>query len=190
MGYTTEFSGRFKLNRKLYPTHALYLKRFAEIRHMRRDVGVIADGSLRLIPDWQGAPIPSTPRMALFNAAVEHSEQLRKAVGLPMGMEGAYFLGDESYYGQTKDNSILDYNTEPRGVPGLWCKWVPTEDGLGIEWNGHEKFYDYVKWLEYLIEHFLKPWGYVVSGIVTFQGEEPDDHGSIEVVDNVVRVVR
>ena len=71
-----------------------------------------------------------------------------------------------------------------------WCKWVPTEDGCAIEWNGAEKFYDYVEWLEYLIEHFLGPWGYLLNGTVSWQGEDGDDRGRLHVTDNTVTTQR
>jgi len=52
---------------------------------------------------------------------------------------------------------IDDYNTPPDGQPGLWCDWVPCWDGCCLAFNGHEKFYSPVRWLEYLIDHFLRP---------------------------------
>lgn len=109
-----------------------------------------------------------------------------KAVGLPIGIEGGYFVGAGGFKGEKKDFSILDYNYSPAGQPELWCDWTPTESDEGIEWNRDEKFYQYTKWLEYLIEHFLKPWGYTVSGRVSWQGEEQGDVGVIVVTDNVV----
>lgn len=48
----------------------------------------------------------------------------------------------------------------------LYCQWVPTEDGEGIKWDGGEKFYSYTKWLQYLIDNFLIPNGYVLNGEV------------------------
>jgi hypothetical protein len=56
-------------------------------------------------------------------------------------------------------------------------------------WDGCEKFFMYVEWLEYLIEHFLRPWGYVLSGEVAWFGEDFDDCGDIMVRDNTIRVV-
>lgn len=73
--------------------------------------------------------------------------------------------------------------------PGYYCQWVPTEDGIGIEWDGGEKFYEYVEWLEYIIKHFLEPKGYVLNGAVRYQGEEIGDVGRIEVKDNQVTQV-
>ena len=70
--------------------------------------------------------------------------------------------------------------------PGYNCDWVATEDGTAIEWNGSDKFYDYVEWLVYIIDHFLAPWDYKLNGEVTWRGEEPDDRGKIVVKNNFV----
>lgn len=75
---------------------------------------------------------------------------------------------------------------EMPSYPGIWCDWAPTEDGMGIEWNGAEKFYDYVEWLQYIIDNFIKHWGYVLNGEVTWEGEGSGDLGKIIVKDNVV----
>ena len=89
--------------------------------------------------------------------------------------------------GQAHDGSVVDYNAPPYGQPSLWCDWVPNEDGTEIRQNGREKFYCYVEWLNYLIEHFLKPWGYKLSGRVTWVGElEDEDQGVIDVDENSV----
>jgi hypothetical protein len=68
----------------------------------------------------------------------------------------------------------------------LWCKWAPSEDHTAILWDEGEKFYDYIEWLEYLIQHFLVPWGYVVNGEVHWVGEDDLDRGTITVRHNVV----
>jgi hypothetical protein len=62
---------------------------------------------------------------------------------------------------------------------------VPTEDGSGIKWNEMEKFYEYTEWLNYIIVHFLTPWGIKISGEVRFQGEDSDDRGVVRIVDGV-----
>lgn len=175
MGYTTDFEGRFSLNRQLTPEHAAYLTAFSQTRRMKRD-------------EHKASKLP---------------DPVRLAVGLPIGKEGSYFVGGSGSMGQGSDESILDYNEAPcnpdcserfregyvwsfGAQPGLWCQWVPSEDGMGIEWDGVEKFYNYTEWLIYLIEHFLKPWGYVLNGQVTWQGEDLSDRGTIVVVDNAV----
>lgn len=104
----------------------------------------------------------------------------RTAVGLPVGSQGGYFI-DSEYTG------VVDQNEPPTGQPGLWCQWVPTEDGMGLEWDGGEKFYNFVEWMQYIIDHFLKPWGITVNGEIQWQGEEMGDRGLLIVTNNVVK---
>ena len=76
------------------------------------------------------------------------------------------------------------------GFPGFWCDWAPNEDGTELSWNGGEKFYDYVEWLDLVIERFLKRWGHTLDGEVTWQGESPGDRGIIIVHGNEVSTKR
>ncbi len=69
-----------------------------------------------------------------------------------------------------------------------YCQWMPTKDGMAIQYDGGEKFYDYVEWLEWIIKNLLKPKGYVVNGEVEWSGEESGDLGKITVKDNKVKV--
>lgn len=69
-----------------------------------------------------------------------------------------------------------------------YCQWTPTSDGWHIEWDGGEKFYEYVPWLKYLIKNLLEPKGYIISGEVEWSGEESGDVGKILVVENEVTV--
>lgn len=55
------------------------------------------------------------------------------------------------------DADIDDYNRPPDGQPGLNCDWVPCWDGCCLAFDGYEKFYAAVPWIEYLVGHFLKP---------------------------------
>jgi hypothetical protein len=161
MGYTTDFMGRFNLDHPLTPEHHAYLSKFSEIRHMERDAS-LAEG---------------------------YSDPIRLAAKLPLGAEGAYFVGSGGFKGQDRDSSVIDYNQEPEGQPGIWCQWVPTTESDAIEWDGGEKFYNYVEWLQYLIVNFLAPWGYKLNGSVKWQGERMEDRGKIVVVDNVVTTI-
>ena len=157
MGYTTEFCGKFTLDRQLSPEHAEYLRAFAGTRRMKRN-----EARASLLPD-----------------------PVREAAGLPVGPDGGYFVGGEDL-GQAETPDIVEYNGPPAGQPGLWCQWVPTEDDRGVEWDGGEKFYNYVEWLRYLVGNFLAPWGYVLSGEVSWQGEDHDDRGVIVARDGEV----
>jgi len=169
MGYSTDFLGTFTITPPLNLAQTAYLRKFAEIRHMKRD-----------------AEITST-----------RPDPLRLAVGLPVGVEGGYFVGSTGWPGQEgmfggggsalrEPPDLLDHNEEPEGQHGLWCHWQPTEDGAGLEWDGSEKFYNFSLWLVYIIEHFLKPWGRVLSGDVRYHGESYDDYGTLHVADNIV----
>ncbi len=161
MGYTTDFNGAFELDKPLAPEHKAYLEAFATTRRMKRDPVIVAT-----FPD-----------------------PLREAVGLPVGDDGGYYVGSRADHGQERDTSILDYNSPPQGQPGLWLQWTPNDAGTAIEWDEAEKFYDYVEWLDYLIGHFLEPWGYSLNGEVSWAGEEDDDRGVIYVKDNEVQPV-
>ena len=157
MGYTTIFRGQFKLNRPLTSEQAAYLTRFSQTRRMKRIQIMLND-----------APDP-----------------LRTDVGLPLGIEGEYFTGAEDEDGQDFDHpSVIDDSEPPETQPSLWCDWKPTSDRQGIEWNGREKFYQYHEWFYYVIHHFLKPWGYTLSGTVQWRGDDRQDRGTITVAGN------
>jgi hypothetical protein len=168
MGYTTDFFGKFAIDRCLSKSQFDYVNKFSETRRMNRDSNV-----LKYMKD-----------------------PIREAVNLPLGVEGEYFVGELGYYGQQRDRSIIDYNKPPYTQPGLWCQWVLVEnvkDEYGnnistqyLEWNGAEKFYHYPEWLEYLIANFFIPWGYVLNGEVEFQGEDSTDRGVLVLKNNIL----
>lgn len=91
-------------------------------------------------------------------------------------------------FNELKGYSIFDRPTQD-GEPDTYCQWEPTKDGLGLEWDGGEKFYCYVEWLEYLIENWFKPRSITLNGVLRYQGEEIGDVGRIEVEDNQVKKV-
>lgn len=157
MGYTTEFSGKFELDKPLNEYHLAYLEMFNETRRMKRDVDKL-DGSIL------------------------------EDVGLPLGTEGEYYVVDDGNFGQTRDDSIVDYNYPPRTQPGLWCGWRPNEEGTAIEWDGGEKFYYYIQWIEYIIGNFISRWGYTLNGTVKWTGEDIHDIGIITVENNKISV--
>lgn len=158
MGYTTDFSGNFTITPPLKPEHAAYLTAFSDTRRVTRDA----------------------------NKAALVADPIREAVGLPVGVSGCNFVGASGFKGQEADESIVSYNFPPGGQPSLWCDWTVGDFGEAIVWNGGEKFHDYIPWLEYLIENYLKPWGYTLNGDVFWQGEDHDDMGIIVVTDNAV----
>jgi len=116
--------------------------------------------------------------------------------------KGSYFVGGTGFMGQGNDGDVLDHNRPPSDQPGLWCQWIPNEDGTKIEWDGAEKFYNSTEWIQYIIDNFLKPgalasksgeeqfkdftFDHVVSGVVECEGEERSDVWLLTVDENNV----
>lgn len=158
MGYTTEFEGRFKFNKSVDTELRSYVNKFMNTRHMKRDNEVIKE----IYPDWE--------KRCLNGELGENGEFF-------VSMDGISFMHDKS---------IINYNCPPSTQPGLWCQWEITKDGKYLQWDGAEKFYNYVEWLRYMINNFFKPNGYVLNGTINYRGEYLDDFGVIRVIDNVV----
>lgn len=148
MGYTTDFLGRFELNKKLDEETFTFLKKFSETRRMKRS-----------LPE-------------------------------EFGVDGEFFVDGGGFLGTDREPSVVEYNHPPSTQPGLWCQWIPSNDGLKIKWDGGEKFYEYVPWIKYIIKNFLAPKGYVLNGSVEYEGEGRNDCGTIVITNNKVEVIR
>lgn len=159
MGYTTYFNGAFQFDKPVTDELKNYINKFCDTRRMMRDNDKIKE----LFPNW---------KELCFNGE--------------LGENGAYFVGGDGFFGQDPDTSIINYNA-PGNQPGMWCQWI-INDNNELVWDDGEKFYNYVEWLKYLIEHFFAPSGYVLNGTVFYEGEDSDDFGKIIVTDNVVKV--
>ena len=159
MGYTTDFIGEFKLNKKLDEKTQKFLELLATTRRMKRDVSKLPESGYEKLgfDSW--------------------------------GVQGEFFAKDDGDCGQGDHESIVEYNNPPTTQPDLWCQWIPTEDGLAIEWDGNEKFYNYVEWLDYIVSNVLKPRGYKLDGQVDWAGEQQGDVGIIMVTDNVIKIL-
>lgn len=122
--------------------------------------------------------------LVLFN----ESRRMGRNLDGAFGIEGEFYTfgDDKDIFFNRQDSNIIDHNKAPVTQPGLWCQWVPSEDGNSIEWDGGEKFYNYTEWIVYLINKILAPNGYVLNGKVDYFGEERGDVGVIEIKDNVV----
>lgn len=127
--------------------------------------------------------------MQKFLVRFNETRRMARNVDKKYGTEGEFYVKGEGYKGQENNDNITDYNTPPSTQPSLWCQWRPSDDGWFIQWDGGEKFYNYVEWLEYLIKKVLAPNGYVLNGSISWSGEEQGDTGTIEVVDNKVGVI-
>jgi len=118
-------------------------------------------------------------------------DPLREKVGLPK--KSMYFVGDgESRYGfdpEDQPHTVLDHNNPDVGVPSLWCHWTveTQEEQSRLFWDGAEKFYEYIRWLQFLNERFFKPWGLKLSGTIQWRGEEWGDTGSVTMRNGVLQ---
>ena len=161
MGYTTYFNGSFKFNKPVEDWLTEYIHKFSTTRRMKRDNEKIKE----LFPNWESM---------CFNGY--------------LGKDGEYFVGGTGFYGQDKDESVINYNGPACTQPGLWCDWEIDATNNELVWNEAEKFYYYIDWLEYLIDNFFEPLGYVLNGEVKWEGEESEDLGIIHVENNVIDV--
>jgi hypothetical protein len=114
----------------------------------------------------------------------------RKGLGKEFGVEGEFYIDGKGHCGQDHEDNIINFNSPPKTQPGLWCQWVPNEAGTELAWDGNEKFYAYVEWLNYLINSILAPRGYKLNGEVSWMGEDYEDQGKIIVKNNKVKVMR
>lgn len=164
MGYTTDFFGRIEITPALDSVSVDYINVFNETRRMRRSVRALSSVD---------------------------PEGVRGKFGTSeYGEEGEFYAYDDGEMGQSRDNSIIDYNSPPPSQPGLWCGWKITNcDGKQyIEWDGCEKFYHYIEWMEYVINNFIAPKGSTCNGRIVWQGEEDGDVGNIIIANNNVTI--
>jgi hypothetical protein len=194
MGYSTDFFGEFDVTPALTPEHSAYLTAFAGTRRVKRDEKITA-----AFPDplREAVGLPVGPEGSYYVGS--NVDGFRGQGDSPDILDGntppgvptrevivTYELSE--FFGKPNPSTRnTPYDTEqPWAQPGLWCQWVPGADDTTIRWDEGEKFYHYVEWIRYLIDHFLKPWGYTVSGEVEWAGEEHDDRGLIVVENNKV----
>lgn len=159
MGYTTMFDGKFSFNKEVPEELMKYINTFSSTRRMKRDVEKIKE----IYPNWKDYS---------YNGK--------------LGVEGEYFVRDDGDFGQHRDDSIINYNEPASTQPGLWCQWIITKDenNYYLGWNEDEKFYHYVEWLKYLIDHFFTPNNLILNGVVAYQGEDKEDNGYIFIIDD------
>lgn len=121
---------------------------------------------------------------------------------------GPLVIGSTENYGQGAQEGVISTNDPHPDQPGLWCQWVPSEDGTTLEWDEGEKFYRSAEWMKYIVENLLAPsavdylidhgpedqrlnsftCGHTVNGTIYVEGEESDDRWQLVVKDNVVMV--
>ena len=91
------------------------------------------------------------------------TRRMKRKLPKTFGVDGEFYIQDD-------ERGIVDKNRPPRSQPSLWCGWLIQPDRRTIQWDGHEKFQEYIPWLIYLIR-LLRRRGYTLSGNVAWQGK-------------------
>jgi hypothetical protein len=175
MGYDVDYIGHFDLNKQLTDEHAQFIKDFARTRHYLRAWKPEEENGIWWVdPEDKYSPVWNDPEFLEFlnTTKIKNLEKAR------------------SEY-TTKRWGCIDYNKTNTGMPDLWCQWIPTDNNWCIIWDGGEKFYKGIKWLEFIIENYLKPWGYVLNGnvLVKDYGNNESGDGQLIVEDNKITFI-
>ena len=80
---------------------------------------------------------------------------------------------------------VVDWNRPPPSQPFMWCDWEidPLGGSLTVK---RPRNYRSIEWLEYIIWKFISPYHCVVSGTMTWRGEEVGDEGCLHVEGNTI----
>lgn len=164
MGYTTDFEGSFHIEGGITEEQVNYINNFSNTRRVKLDVNYLNE---HLSPKEM---------TNVVRPGLEPGPDM-------LGIDGEYYIGG------VHSSAVVDNNTPPGTQPSLWCQWIIEYDEYEhfLVWDGGEKFNNYVEWLEYMIEHFFKPWGLKLNGEVEWFGEDLSDRGKIVVKNNVVK---
>ena len=195
MGYTTDFFGKFEFNRPLTQDETKFINGFSTTRRMTYDPNKLMEkfkgkfGKLQepfLNKEQKEGVIDYIRKTFLINEDYDITFDVRRKFNLRDNRTAEKIYGSEGQYyvGENEGEFIVDYNTPPKGQPGLWCQWIT--NGNYLEWDGGEKFYNYIKWLKYLIKEFFEPWGVILNGEVEWEGDDSSDFGKIIVTNNIV----
>lgn len=161
MSYTYDLFGKLSISPPLNADQVAYIQEFSgSYRH-------------KFAPKWQSWPNP-----------------LREAVGLPVGIEGEYISSAMGTGADFIDNCMEVDTDTPNKQPSFQCCWTTTAKGTALHWNKLGRTFAPTQWLEYMIEHFFKPWGVTLNGKVECHGEDKRDRTLIVVNNNCVRRAR
>jgi hypothetical protein len=116
------------------------------------------------------------------NLIASEEDSLRSAVGLGLGISGEFYTGDDSVY-----ETHARLPGTPITQPSARTDWrVFSPDHLGMRESTRTE--GYVLWLKYLMQNFFIPWGYVLDGMIEWDGDDPGDKGMIHVNQNKAEV--
>lgn len=145
--------GVLTLSRPLTDDEYYYLGAFAMNKRMRRN--------------------RPTLKMMIEGGALD--DPFRKEVGLKLGMDGCFFVGNKGEQLDEFDASVFNKEAPPRGCPGSWCSWVPDPNNRQLLVLSGKKEQHAGRWAKFLVERlFAKHWGITARGIVTYESTTKD----------------
>lgn len=111
-------------------------------------------------------------------------------MGYNTKFSGSLLLSRKLTLGEAKE--FLDANEDPDCIEpkcGIdsYMQWVPSESLDAIVYDGNEKFYDYDKWLQWVLDRLTKM-GIYADGSIVWSGESEGDIGVLKVQGNVLTV--
>lgn len=109
-------------------------------------------------------------------------------MGYTTEFTGAVKLGRKLTMAEAKELLEIADSGDSQKFTGIsaYFQWVPADTLEHIVWDGNEKFYEYVKQLQWLCGDWLEQRGITANGELYWQGEETGDTGLLSVVDNKV----
>jgi hypothetical protein len=97
------------------------------------------------------------------------------------------FLMLSPYLNQEQINTINELgHGDGHLSPDSRCQWVVSSHGDVLEWDFRPKFYNYIEWLNFINEIYLKQWGVKMNGIMHWCGT---DSGMIAVANNKINII-
>lgn len=154
------FRGVFTLQPALSPARAEYLKAFLTVQHGY----------------WPVEYVSKQP------------DAFREAVILPLGDDAAFFVGHYSNGLQGRNPFIdkcLGFQIGPGGQPhcGI-CPWHLSQDATQLEPDNKGKTMMPMKWLGWIITHFLQPWNTNITGKIFLEDPCTSQEGAVIALNN------
>jgi len=87
------------------------------------------------------------------------------------------------------DHKLLRGNLQ-RPFPSIWNQWIIKDsyNTQSLVWDGNEKFYNYIGWLDYIIKNYMIPNDIYLNGRIQWIGEDKNDIGVIYSEDNFIDI--
>ena len=177
MGYNTYFSGKLAFNKPLDKRLNDFLDSFFKTRHF-----VYSKNKILEVLNTHGISMSKVIPPG-FTDCGEHGEFLMDNAFTHLTDRNGNLVTFEDCF-----DDLMDFNLTPKIIPSLWCDFEITDKGEKILFVDG-KNYGYVKWINFLIENFFFPAGYILNGEVEYQGENEDDKGKIVCENNKIDVI-